>query len=209
MASLDAEIASDDHSRSEEGSVWPGLAMQEIRARLQPQDWVVVDASYSSAWALDRIVQRRAGRQVIAPRGVGTLGWGLAAAMGVQLARPRQKVTAVSGDGALFFGLPEMETAVRWGLDLSLVVLRNNVYGSQRQSNLLAQGVDYDDLHFGRDGLDHCALAGAIGWNAFRVTEASDFGEAYDEARTTPGPTLIEVAVSPESRPPLAKFDAG
>jgi acetolactate synthase-1/2/3 large subunit len=208
IAALDAEIVAADRGRDEDGSVWPGMIMQEIRARLGSADWVVADASYSSSWALDRIVQRRSGRQVIAPRGVGTLGWGLAAAMGVQLADPAARVTAISGDGALFFGLPELETAVRWGLDLNLVLLRNGVYGSQRQSNLLAQGKDYEDLRFGRGGLDHCALVAAAGWGAFRVADVADLSDAYDEARSTPGPTLIEVAVSPDSRPPLAKFDS-
>jgi acetolactate synthase I/II/III large subunit len=207
IAGLDSEIAAADRSRAEDGTVWPGLIVQEIRSRLRARDRVVADASYSSSWVLDRIVQGHHGRQVIAPRGVGTLGWGLPAAMGVALAEPDAAVTAVSGDGALFFGMPEMETAVRWGLDLNLVLLRNSVYGSQRQSNLLAQGKDYDDLVFGQGGLDHCDLAAAFGWGALRVTDGLDFAEAYEEARATPGPTLIEVAVSPESRPPLAKFD--
>lgn len=207
LADLDAEIAAADRGREEEGTLWPGLLMQEIGARLEPRDWVVADASYSSSWVLDRLVQRRPGRQILAPRGVGTLGWGLSAGMGVRLAAPSGDVTVVSGDGALFFGLPELETAVRWGLDLNLVLLRNDVYGSQRQSNMFAQHKDYEDLAFGRGELDHCALVAAAGWSARRVSDGDEFGDAYDEARDTPGPTLIEVAVSPESRPPLLKFD--
>ncbi|MBS1842806.1 MAG: thiamine pyrophosphate-binding protein [Actinobacteria bacterium] len=207
LAELDAEIAAADRSREGEGDVWPGLIMQEINARMGLRDWVVSDASYSSSWVLDRLVQRRSGRQVLAPRGVGTLGWGLAAGMGVRRAAPDGDVTVVSGDGALFFGLPELETAVRWGLDLNLIVLRNGVYGSQRQSNMWAQQQDYEDLAFGQGGLDHCALAVAAGWSALRVGDGTDFAEAYDEARHTAGPTLMEVAVDADARPPLLKFD--
>jgi acetolactate synthase-1/2/3 large subunit len=208
VAAVNAKVVALDRARVADGTVWPGLVAQEINDRLQPSDWVVADASFSSGWALDRLIQRRIGRQIIAPRGVGTLGWGLPAAMGVAVARPTSRVTAISGDGALFFALPEMESAVRWGLDLTLVLLRNDVYGSQRSSNLLSQGQDYGDLVFGQGGLDHCVLAAALGWSALRVVEGSDFSEAYDEARATAGPTLIEVAVSPEARPPVIKFDA-
>jgi acetolactate synthase-1/2/3 large subunit len=199
-------VASSDLARTGSGTVWPGALMQEIAANLSPADYVVADASYSSAWVLDRIVQRRAGRQVLAPRGVGTLGWGLPAAMGVQLADPGAQVTCVTGDGAFFYGLPEMETAARWCLGLTVVLLRNGVYGSQRQSNLLAQDKDYDDLHFGAS-MNHCELARAMGWSAVAVDSLDDFAEARETARRSPEPWLIEVSVDPEARPPLTKFD--
>jgi acetolactate synthase-1/2/3 large subunit len=211
---LGAEVAAnDDRQRTDDlavdrpGAVWPGALIQEVGSRLEAADYVVTDASYSSSWALDRIVQRRAGRQVIAPRGVGTLGWGVAAAMGVKLAQPDARVTCISGDGALFYGLPEMETAARWNLDFEVVVLDNGVYGSQRLSNLLAQGQDYQDLHF-TGALDRVALACALGWSAAHVTSLAEFAEVYERGRETPGPWLINVAVEPDSRPPLTKFDA-
>jgi acetolactate synthase-1/2/3 large subunit len=189
------------------GKVWPGALMHAIGDDLREADYVVSDASYSSAWTLDRILQRRAGRQVLAPRGVGTLGWGLAAAMGVKLAKPAADVTCVSGDGAFFYGLPDMETAARWSLDLRLVVLDNGVYGSQRQSNLFAQNRDYDDLHFGHS-LDRLGLARSMGWSAVRAESAEAFGDAYRAALQAGGPWLIEVAVDRDARPALTKFEA-
>ena len=189
------------------GKVWPGALMQAIGDDLREADYVVADASYSSAWALDRIVQRRAGRQVLAPRGVGTLGWGLAAAMGVKLAKPEADVTCVSGDGAFFYGLPDMETAARWSMDLRLVVLDNGVYGSQRQSNLFAQDRDYDDLHFGHS-LDRIGLARSMGWSAVRAESADAFRDAYRAALEAGGPWLIDVRVDPDARPALTKFEA-
>jgi acetolactate synthase-1/2/3 large subunit len=200
-------LAASDLARAGCGTVWPGAVMQRIALDLAPTDYVVSDASYSSAWSLDRIVQRRAGRQVLAPRGVGTLGWGLPAAIGVQLAHPGARVTCITGDGAMFYSLTELETSVRWGLGLTVVLLRNGVYGSQRQSNMLAQEQDYDDLHFGAS-LDYCAVARATGWSAVAVDSFDDYAEAYRNAFASPDPWLIEVAVDPEARPPLTKFDA-
>jgi acetolactate synthase-1/2/3 large subunit len=180
--------------------------MAELAKHLRPEDWIVADASYSSAWALDRIVQARAGRQVIAPRGVGTLGWGVPAGMGVQLAAPDANVTVVSGDGAFLFGLPELETAVRWGLGITVVLLDNAVYGSQRHSNILAQGEDYTDLHFGA-GIDYPALVQSAGWRATRVTSEAELTEAYATARAGAEPWLIDVATDPEARPAHRRFD--
>ena len=199
-------LAADDRAQSADAAVWPGAVMREIEEHLALDDWVVADASYSSAWALDRILQRRGGRQVLAPRGVGTLGWALPAGMGVALAAPDSRVTVVTGDGALFYGLAEMETAARWELGINVVLFRNGVYGSQRQSNLLAQGRDYEDLHFGQ-GLDHCALARSMGWQAAGALTVTEFSDAYREALSEPVPWLIEVAVDPDARPPLTKFD--
>jgi acetolactate synthase-1/2/3 large subunit len=187
--------------------VWPGAVMQRIAHNLAPEDYVVSDASYSSAWMLDRIVQRRPGRQVLAPRGVGTLGWGVPAAIGVQLAHPGARVTCITGDGAMFYSLTELETAVRWGVGPTVVLLRNGVYGSQRQSNLLVQEQDYEDLHFGAS-LDYCGIARATGWSVVAVDSFNDYADAYRNALGSPEPWLIEVAVDPEARPPLTKFDA-
>lgn len=199
-------IAASDLARRERGTVWPGAIVQRIALGLGAKDYVVSDASYSSAWSLDRIVQSRVGRQVLAPRGVGTLGWGLPAAIGVQLAHRDARVTCITGDGALFFSLAELETSARWGLPTNVVLLRNGVYGSQRQSNLLAQAKDYDDLHFGAS-LDYGAVARAMGWSAVAVDNVEDYEETYRNALRSPDPWLIEVAVDPEARPPLTKFD--
>jgi acetolactate synthase I/II/III large subunit len=201
-----ARISQADLARETSGSVWPGAVMQEIDAQMGRDDYVVADASYSSSWTLDRIRQQRSGRQVLAPRGVGTLGWGVPAAMGAQMAAPEAKVTAVVGDGALFYALPEMETATRLGLGVTTILLRNGVYGSQRQSNMLAQQQDYPDLRFG-EHIDHAALARSLGWRVAHVTSQDELRAAYAEAQASDDPWLLDVAVDPDARPALSKFD--
>ena len=179
--------------------------MQVIGEDLADRDVLVGDASYSSSWVFDRVVLTRAGRRVLAPRGSGMLGWGLPAGMGAALACPDVRTTVVTGDGALQYSLCELETAARAELDLTVVLLDNGVYGSQRLSNLLGQGKDYEDLRFGAQ-TDYLALARSMGWEAVRVEDLATFRDAYRLSAERGGGWLLDVAVHPDSRPPLAKF---
>jgi acetolactate synthase I/II/III large subunit len=199
-------VSDADLSRSGEHTVWPGAIVRELAEHLVEGDAIVADASYASAWAVDRVVQRWPGRLVFSPRASGMLGWGLPAAMGVKLARPDANVVALVGDGAFMFCIGEMETAVREQLPVTLVLLNNGVYGSQRNSNRLSQGEDYDDLWFGRE-TDYVALARAVGWWAERATSEADFSRAYREALSSKRPCLIDVAVDPNVRAPFTKFE--
>jgi acetolactate synthase-1/2/3 large subunit len=155
---------------------------------------------------LDRIVQTRAERTVIAPRGSGVLGWGLPAALGVKLGRPSDRVTCLTGDGGLYFSLGELESAVRIGLPIVLVLLNNRSYGFQWHADRHRLGRDHADLHFG-EHVDYDALASAFGWEAVSVAHLSDFSAAYADARSADGPTFIDVQVDREAFPPLAEFD--
>jgi acetolactate synthase-1/2/3 large subunit len=199
------ELHAQDLQHQDQDTVWPGAVVQEIAARLLEGDALVTDASYSSAWALDRVCQAWPGRHVFAPRGTGVLGWGLPAALGVKLARPDQRVVCLSGDGGLLFSIGELETAVRENIPITLVVLNNESYGFQRHSAIRRQGEDYADLQI--NGVAWADVARAFGWRGQRVTSLADFAAAFRESLDG-GFSLLEVAVDKEARPPIASFDA-
>jgi acetolactate synthase-1/2/3 large subunit len=199
-------IAAYDASEAADGEVSPGRVVTQMQRHLSEGDAIVTDASYSSAWALDRVCQSWSGRFVFAPRGTGVLGWGLPAALGVKLARPHGKVVCLTGDGGLHFSLGEMETAVRLGLDVTLVVLNNGSFGFQRHSDIARQGADPGDLSFGK-AVSYCDVARAFGWNAARVSTFGEFEDAYPAALADGMPSLIEVMVGRDEIPPILKFD--
>jgi acetolactate synthase-1/2/3 large subunit len=200
-----AESRERDLRRREDAGLWPGALVQELGRCLGQGDAVVTDASYSSAWALDRIRQGWAGRHVFAPRGSGVLGWGLPAALGVKLARPDRSVVCLTGDGGLLFSLGELETAVREGIDVTLVLLNNSSYGFQRHADQLRQGVDHADLAI--RGLQWAEIGRAFGWQSSRVTTLADYTRALEQALEAKGPSFIEVIVDKEARPPITMFD--
>lgn len=199
-----AALREDDFRKDDDGFVSPGAVAQLLNDHLAEGDSVVTDASYCSAWVADRLYVPFAGRTFFAPRGSGVLGWGLPAALAVKLARPDGHVTCVTGDGGLCYSLGELETAIREGIDVTLIVLNNSQLGFQRHSDILHQHRD-PGLQFAQ--VDYVRLAEAFGWRAVRTTSLDDFASAYVSGRKHDQPTLIEVTVHENSRPPITKFD--
>lgn len=196
-----------DNSADPDREVAPGRLVAELARHLSNGDAIVTDASYSSAWAIDRVCQDWSGRFVFAPRGTGVLGWGLPAALGVKLARPQARVVCLTGDGGLCFSLGELETALRLQLDITVVLLNNSSFGFQRHSDIARQGADPGDLEFGED-LNYAEMARAFGWKAARVSSFSEFADAYPAALANGEPTMLEVIVGRDEIPPIYKFDA-
>lgn len=198
-----ADILLADLEHQEPNAIWPARIVREVAAVLGPHDVIATDASFSSAWCVDRLVAVDGAPTLLTPRAGGTLGWGLPAAMGAKLARPASRVVGIIGDGALFFSMGDMETAVREDIAITIVVLDNGIYGSQRHSNLLAQGKDHGDLHF-NERTDLTLLARSFGWSAERVESPEALVQALssDDSR----PRMIVAAVNPEHRPPIFKF---
>lgn len=194
-----------DRSPRPAGYVWPGAVMRVLSEALGERDAIVTDASFSSSWSIDRVEQRLAGRRLFGPRGSGVLGWGLPAALGIQFLRPDARVTCVTGDGGLHFSLGEMETALRMGLPVTLIVLNNRSLGFQRQSDRLHEGRDYADLRFD-ERVDYVEVARGFGWEAVRTETDAELADAYRAARGD-APTLIEVPTDPEVWAPITKFD--
>jgi acetolactate synthase I/II/III large subunit len=199
------ELEELDAAAGDADGVWPATLIRELRTQMSGADALVTDASYSSAWVLDRFRQTVPGRQVFAPRGAGTLGWGLPAAIGVQLARPESKVVCVVGDGGLLYHVAELETIVSEGLPIAVFLLDNRCYGFQRHSDLLKQGVDHQDLRI--RAVDWAALAQGTGCDYRQVTGHDELPDAIAAALSSDRPILVDVSVDEWVRPPIAMFD--
>jgi acetolactate synthase-1/2/3 large subunit len=205
VAASRREIESFDDTRATRDGVWPGTLVRALQTALGSTDAIVTDASYSSAWVLDRFCQTYAGRQVFAPRGAGTLGWGLPAALGVKLARPAAKVVCMTGDGGLLFSMGELITASTEELPISMFILNNGSYAFQRHADVLKQGVDNTDLMLGP--INWSAMAAATGWLYERLDKESDVDRTLRTVLASRRPTLVDVEVSDSAHPPITMFD--
>lgn len=199
------DVVAKDLAFEPRGTVWPARVVIELAKALGPSGVLTTDASFSSAWCVDRLVAVEGAPTLLTPRAAGTLGWGLPAALGAKLARPESRVIGLIGDGALFFSIGDMETAVREQICVTIVVLDNGSYGSQRHSNVLAQGRDYGDLHF-NERTDLVGLAASFGWAAQRVESGAALAAAL--AQPEDRPQMLVVPVDREHRPPIFKFGA-
>jgi acetolactate synthase-1/2/3 large subunit len=126
--------------------------------------------------------------------GFASIGQALPIAIGAAAAAPGAHVVCVEGDGSLLMSIQELQSAVRFGLDLTVVVLDNAAYGSEYYKLALA-GLDPDDGAFDRP-MDLVAVATAMGATARRVTDAESIPTALHELRAVPGVRLLDVAIA-------------
>ncbi|KRQ08984.1 thiamine pyrophosphate-binding protein [Bradyrhizobium manausense] len=185
------------------GSIDPRQIYRSLNALLGEDDIVTTDASYSSAWGMDLLRYKKAGRKFLAPRGFAGLGWGVPAAIGAKFAKPDSAVYCVTGDGGFGYVAMEMETAARYGVPICVIVLNNSILGFQQH---------YEKHRFGKTvqtsftPVNYADLARTLNCDGIRVTTPAELEDALQGARGLSRPLLIDVVVPAEARPPISTF---
>ncbi|MER8887792.1 acetolactate synthase catalytic subunit [Mesorhizobium sp. M0816] len=183
----------------------PEYLMHEIQSRLTPETTVVTDASYSSFWVTGQLRSLKAGMRFITPRGLAGLGSGLPLAIGAKVAHPDHPVVAIVGDGGFAHSWAELETLVRSGIALTIIVLNNGILGFQKHAETVKFKGYTSACHF--SVVDHTKIAEACACPAVRVTRADELGAALDRGLTGSGPLLIDMITDPAAFPPISLFE--
>jgi benzoylformate decarboxylase len=176
------------------GELLSGGEVHATLAELFPENGIVVLESPSSTAALRyRLRLGRPGSYYFS--GGGGLGFGLAAAVGVQLARPERQVVCVLGEGSAQYAITAFWTAAAYGVPVKFLVLRNGEYSilkwfAELESVAEAPGVDLP-------ALDVAATAASYGVPSRTVAAREPLREALAEALAQDGPQLVQVDVAP------------
>ncbi|MDR0342249.1 MAG: thiamine pyrophosphate-binding protein, partial [Nocardiopsaceae bacterium] len=181
----------------------PERLCAELNGCLPADALVVSDTGHAGMWTGGYLDLATPGQGYI--RAAGSLGWGLPAAIGAQLAVPQRPVVLFTGDGGLWYHVAELETAARWRVPVTVIVNNNRslnqeigpyteAYGGQ------LTGRHHELWHF-RD-VDLAAMAETMGVRGFTVRKASEFTGAMQEAVAHPGPALINVVTDIEAMAP-------
>ncbi len=173
----------------------PQHVMREIDRLSGGQAIVCSDVGQHQMWAA-QFIRFNAPRLWINSGGLGSMGFGLPAAMGAQYARPDKLVFAVVGDGGFQMSIPELATLVNYGLPVKICVLRNGYLGMVRQwqelfYNNRLSGVELDTFPNAQK------LAEAYGFKGRTIDDPVELGPALREAVDDPGPFLLDIKVSP------------
>ena len=159
-----------------------------------PDAVACTDVGQHQMWAA-QFVKSESGKNWLSSGGAGTMGFGLPAAIGAQLARPESLVYAVVGDGSFQMTLCELATAVVQKLPIKILVVNNRYLGMVRQW----QHLFYEDRLTGVDlegNPDFMKLAGAYGMKGFRVKRSADVRKTLKAAlEWNDGPCIIEAVV--------------
>jgi acetolactate synthase-1/2/3 large subunit len=190
---------------SDQAPIRPERVMAELDRLLDPDDIVVTDASYSTIWVAAYLRSRRAGQRFISPRGLAGLGWGLPMALGAKVAEPERAVVCVVGDGAFAHTWPELETAVRESLPLTVILLNNGILGFQQHAELHTWGAHTSAVEFGP--VDHAAIARACGAVGLVVDDPDDLAPVLAEALAGEVISVVEVMIDPQAHPPITAWD--
>ena len=138
-------------------------------------------------------------RTFITSGGLGTMGYGLGAALGAKSGCPDKTVINVAGDGCFRMNLHELATVSRYNIPMIEVVINNRVLGMVRQWQNFFYGQRYSHTVFD-DAADFVKVAEALGVSAVRVTKPDEFAPALEKAIKSKKPALIECVIDPDDK---------
>ena len=133
-------------------------------------------------------------RTFLSSGGLGTMGYGLGAAIGAKMGRPDKTVVNIAGDGCFRMNMNEIATAVRCGRPLIEIVLNNHVLGMVRQWQTLFYGKRYSHTVL-NDAVDFVKVAEGMGAKAYRVTSKEEFMPVLKETIGLNIPVVIDCQI--------------
>ncbi len=172
----------------------PQRILRSLNERLLGRDAIVAtDVGQHQMWAAQHL-GFDAPRRWLTSGGAGTMGYGLPAAIGAQIAHPDKPVVCVSGDASLLMNLQELSTAMQHRTPVKLIVVNNGRMGMVRQWQDLIHGGRQS--HSWTEALpDFVAVAKGFGWASRRVESPAELEAALDECLASDGPFLLDVVV--------------
>ena len=172
----------------------PARLIRRVAELVGPEALITTDVGQHQMWVAQAYPFSRPG-QLLTSGGLGTMGFGLPAAIGAALACPGRRVVCFSGDGSLQMNIQELATAVEQQLDLTIVLLNNQSLGLVRQQQRLFYGARCFASAYPL-AVDFAAIARGFG---LRAHDLSGAGQTTDEvlawALREPGPCLVNVPI--------------
>jgi acetolactate synthase-1/2/3 large subunit len=171
--------------------IFPPHLVQQVRACMPEDGIICLDNGVYKIW-FARGYTAYLPNTVLLDNALATMGAGLPSAMASAMVYPERKVMAICGDGGFMMNSQEMETAVRLGLDLTVLILRDDAYGMIRWKQANMGFADFG-LTYGNP--DFVAYAEAYGANGHRAESSAHLKELLAHCRDTPGVHLIDCPI--------------
>jgi acetolactate synthase-1/2/3 large subunit len=178
-----------------EDVILPQHLMHELQQALQGSDFIVsTDVGQHQMWAAQYLRFDKP-HAWLTSGGAGTMGYGLPAAIGAQVAHPDKQVVCVSGDASILMNIQELATAMQHEAPVKVVLCNNGYMGMVRQWQQLVHGNRLS--HSWNAALpDFVALAKAFGWQAGVVEDPRELRGSLRECLRAPGPYFLDVRVA-------------
>ncbi|MBO4400534.1 MAG: biosynthetic-type acetolactate synthase large subunit [Selenomonadaceae bacterium] len=171
----------------------PGALISKISDLCDANTIAVTDVGQHQMWAA-QFFKTQAPRQFLTSGGLGTMGFGLPAAMGAKLACPEKNVVLFTGDGSIMMNIQELATIADHDIDVKVVIVHNNILGMVGQWQRLFYNHHYSasELNLKRDFIK---IAEAMGVRGYRLTKAEELEDKLPEILFSKGAAVIDVIV--------------
>ncbi len=181
----------------EEGLSGPYL-VSKVYEKTKGDALIVTEVGQHQMWAA-QFYQYKEPRTLLTSGGLGTMGYGLGAAIGAQAANPGKQVINIAGDGCFRMNMNELATAAREKLPLIEIVVNNHVLGMVRQWQDLFYEKRYSATVLD-DGMDYVKLAEAMGAEGYRACSREEFDQALEKALKSGKPVLIDCVIDRDDK---------
>lgn len=174
----------------------PYHVIDTVRGILSDEDIVVTDVGQHQIWTAQRYKINKP-RTFVTSGGLGTMGFGMGAAIGSQFAHPDRRVVLFTGDGSFHMNLNELVTLASYNLPVVVIVMNNRVLGMVRQWQKLFYGRRFSQTDPKRK-TDFVKVAEGYGIKGMRITCAGEVESVLKEAFEYGGPVVVDCRVSPD-----------
>jgi len=169
----------------------PQRLVNLLRKSLDGDDIVTLDNGVYKLW-FARNYQCHAPNTMLLDNALATMGAGLPSAMAAKQIRPERKVVSINGDGGFMMNSQEIETAVRMGLDLVVIILNDSAYGMIKWKQ---EGVGFDNFGLDFNNPDFVKYAESFGAHGYRPDSDEEFQSVLDTALNSKGVHIIDLPI--------------
>lgn len=186
---------SSDRATVDSGRMTPQYIVQTLSEILGGTGIIVTEVGQNQMWAAQYFSYTRP-RQWISSGGLGTMGYGLPAAIGASIACPDDVVIEIAGDGSFQMNIQELATVVQYNIPVKVMILNNQYLGMVRQWQELFYEKRYS--HTEMPSVDFVAIAQAYGVPGMCVTDPADVKEAIEISLAHDGPYVLDFRIERE-----------
>jgi acetolactate synthase I/II/III large subunit len=182
------------HYENSEKLIKPQYAIERLHALTKGRDtFITTEVGQHQMWAA-QLFKFEQPFHWMTSGGLGTMGYGLPAAIGVQIAHPDALVVDIAGEASILMNIQEMSTAVQYRLPVKIFIINNQYMGMVRQWQELMHGGRYSESYTASLP-DFVKLAEAFGAKGLRATKPEEVDAVIKEMIAIPGPVILDVAV--------------
>ncbi len=194
--------------KQSKSTIKPQYVIEKLRELTDDDAIIATEVGQHQMWTA-QFFNFKQPRTFVTSGGLGTMGFGLPAALGAQAAFPERQVIDISGDGSFQMNSQELATLVQYRLPVKIVILNNNFLGMVRQWQQLFFDKRYSQTCMELP-IDFVKLAEAYGATGLRATKPEEVEEMIKKGLATPGPVIMEFKIAREENVlPMVPAGAG